>query len=141
MKESDLNKFDFKSFYNVMRESRPDLIFKNFSLQCDYRTVNKRDCLEIIQFLLERCQTAELDGYLFDCRDHPTQRKKKNGCISGVSKAGNHWFSLSRPSVLHSLTLKHTRVHLPTLIGPNSCKIKEIRLSGSQNFPQLAKML
>lgn len=126
-----MNKFDFKSFYNVIRESRSQLVFKHFSLQCDYRTVNQTDCLEVIQFILERCLSAELDGYLFDCRNHPMQRKKKNGCLSGVSKAGNHWFSLQKPSTLKNLSLKHSKLYMPTLIGPNDCRVEKITLSGS----------
>ena len=70
-------------------EKRPNLVFKYFQMSCDYRTVNQRDCLEVIQFILERSKTAELDGYIYDCMQHPTMRKRKHGCLSGVSKAGN----------------------------------------------------
>ena len=44
-----------------------------------------RDCLEVIQFILERCKSAELDGYTFECMGHPKSRKRKNKCLSGVS--------------------------------------------------------
>lgn len=94
IKESDLNKFDFQSFYHVLLEKRPQLVFRHFGMQCDYRTVNHRDCLEVIQFIMERSKSAELDGYMYDCLAHPNLRKRKYGCLSGVSKAGNTWFTL-----------------------------------------------
>ena len=94
--ESDLNKFDFQGFYQTLLEKRPRLVFRNFAMQCDYRTLNQRDCLEVIQFVLERCKSAELDGYLYDCMQHPTLRKRKHGCLSGISKAGNSWFTLQQ---------------------------------------------
>jgi len=77
-------------------------------MQCDYRTLNQRDCLEVIQFVLERCKSAELDGYLYDCMQHPTLRKRKHGCLSGISKAGNSWFTLQQACKLECLSLKHT---------------------------------
>ena len=83
---------------------------------------------------MERCQSAELDGYVFDCMQHPKQRKRKLGCLSGVSKAGNYWFTLSREAQLEKLCLKHTQISIPTLIGPFQCSFKAIKLSGSQNF-------
>ena len=48
IKESTLNKFDFQSFYHVILEKRPHLVFRHFSLHCDYRTKNERDSLELI---------------------------------------------------------------------------------------------
>jgi hypothetical protein len=63
-------------------------------MHCDYRTVNHRESLEVIQFMLERCKSAELDGYTYDCMSQPTLRKRKYGCLSGISKAGNAWFTL-----------------------------------------------
>lgn len=48
IKESALNKFDFQNFYHVILEKRPKLVFKHFKMHCDYRTVNNRDCLEVI---------------------------------------------------------------------------------------------
>jgi len=40
IKESNLNKFDFQGFYHTLLEKRPHLVFNNFGMQCDYRTVN-----------------------------------------------------------------------------------------------------
>ncbi len=100
-------------------------------MQCDYRTVNRRDCLEVIQFMMEKCKSAELDGYVYDCMTHPTLRKRKFGCLSGVSKAGNTWFTLAQESKLEKLVLTHSTVQIPTLIGPFSCKLNSVKLSGS----------
>ena len=43
-----MNRFDFQSFYHVILEKRPNLVFRHFSMHCDYRTTNQRDCLELI---------------------------------------------------------------------------------------------
>ena len=121
-----------------MLEKRPQLVFRHFSMQCDYRTKNQRDSLEVIQFLFERCKSAELDGYIYDCMAHPTMRKRKHGCLSGVSKAGNAWFTLNEKSNLESLNLKHTQIIIPSLIGPYQSVLNTIKLSGTQNFVQLS---
>ena len=91
--------------------------------------------------MMERCKSAELDGYTYDCMTHPTLRKRKFGCLSGISKAGNTWFTLAQESKLERLVLTHSTVEIPTLIGPFSCKLQAVKLSGSQNFVELAQKL
>ena len=90
---------------------------------------------------MERTKSAELDGYYFDCRQHPTQRKRKYGCLSGISKAGNPWFTLKKEVRLETLSLKHSQIHIPSLIGPFGSNLRSVKLAGSHNFPQLAVML
>ena len=72
---------------------------------------------------------------------HPTMRKRKYGCLSGVSRAGNPWFTLQQKAHLESLTLRHSSIMVPTLIGPHQCQLASVKLAGNQNFEQFAQML
>jgi len=73
---------------------------------------------------------VELAGYIYDCMAHPTLRKRKHGCLSGISKAGHPWFTLQQKCQLKALTLKHTQIKVPNLIGPHTCSLKTVSISG-----------
>ena len=42
---------------------------------------------------------------------------------------------------LEKLSLKHSQVFIPSLIGPFTCNLRAVKLAGTHNFPSLAAML
>ena len=140
--ENGISKFDLQSFYQVIVQRRPNIIFQHFCLSCDFRSSKRRDDLESIQFMLERSERAEIIGYQFDCSTHYLKRKKKYWCHSGKTQGGNLWFALQNSSNIRELYINHCTFNLPTLIGENMLEsLKKISLKGSHNFIQLLESL